>query len=144
MPAAPNPFTSEKLFKESLCLGEGGMEPAAKRKSLRPCIQTEGQMSSWRERLCGSVVLKSTGEAEGASLSRFTKPTDNISCGGGFFPAKSNLANQKTIKGNIVLPTQEYSILVLNNDGSAVIYSDAEPVKADETEMENCEPVFKS
>lgn len=101
-------------------------------------------MSSWRERLCGSVVLKSAGDSEGASLNRFIKPTDNISCGGGFFPAKSNLANQKTIKGNIVLPTQEYSILVLNNDGSAVIYSDAEPVKNDETEMENLEPLFKS
>lgn len=101
-------------------------------------------MSSWRERLCGSVVLKSAGSTQDVSLSKFIKPSENVSCGGGFFPAKSNLANQKTFKGNIVLPTQEYSILVLKNDGSAVIYSDAEPVKNDEAEMENLAPVFKS
>lgn len=101
-------------------------------------------MHSWRERLCGSVVLKSASGTQGSSLNKFISPSENISCGGGFFPAKTNLANQKTLKGNLVLPTQEYSILVLKNDGTAVIYSDAEPVMSDEADSEQTAPIFKS
>jgi len=84
-------------------------------------------MSSWRDRLCGSVALGNGDEEIQESLKQFSNPNDSISCGGGFFPAHRNMANLKTMSNNFVLPTKRYSVLVFRDDGSAVIYSDVEP-----------------
>jgi len=88
-----------------------------------------GNMSSWRERLCGSVVMLPANKHidEEISLEAFKRPNQNVSCGGGFFKTNKNLANVSTAKfSNVVLPTTKYSVLIVKGDGSAVIYSDTE------------------
>ena len=82
-------------------------------------------MSSWRERLCGSIVVMPDEEDYFASLEQFVNPNESLSCGGGFFPVNENVANMAT-NPNFMLPTKAYSVLVLKEDGSAVIYSDDE------------------
>lgn len=85
-------------------------------------------MSSWRDRLCGSVAMKNANEESDASLQQFLNPNESISCGGGFYPTHKNMANMQTYNRNsFVLPTHRYSVLVFKDDGSAVIYSDVEP-----------------
>lgn len=89
-------------------------------------------MSSWRERLCGSIVLKSVASESDASMEQMLKPNQTLSCGGGFFPVAQNEANMKSFRENFVLPTTRYSVLIFKKDGSAVIYSDDENAKADD------------
>lgn len=83
-------------------------------------------MSSWRERLCGSVVLKSVASENNASMAQVLNPNQTLRCGGGFFPVAQNEANMKSFRENFVLPTSRYSVLIFKKDGSAVIYSDDE------------------
>lgn len=64
-------------------------------------------------------------EEQLGSLEQFVNPNETISCGGGFFPVNENVANMST-NPNFVLPTKAYSVLVLKEDGSAIIYSDDE------------------
>ena len=89
-------------------------------------------MSSWRDRLCGSVAMGNPGDQDREKLEQFFNPNHNISCGGGFYPASYNSANMSTHKKNFVLPTKNYSVLIFKEDGSAVIYSDDEPISASE------------
>lgn len=84
-------------------------------------------MSSWRDRLCGSMVMANVGEEARPPLQQFMNPGHSISCGGGFFPANHNIANMKTVNSSFLLPTKSYSVLIFKEDGSAVIYSDEEP-----------------
>ncbi len=93
-------------------------------------------MTSWRDRLCGSQVLAAPGDQKETALEQFLHPSDQLSCGGGFFPTiQQNVANLKTHNKNVVLPTDTYSVLIFKDDGSAVIYSDQELARDDE-EME--------
>ena len=91
-------------------------------------------MLSWRDRMCGSIsVAAPSASMNQDTLNKFMKPTEEISCGGGFFPPARNLANQATTPNqSFVLPTEAYSILVLKSDGNAVIYSDEAPRAEDE------------
>ena len=91
-------------------------------------------MSSWRERLCGSIVLKSVASENDASMGQILTPNQTLSCGGGFFPIAQNEANMKSFRENFMLPTTKYSVLVFKNDGSAIIYSDDENTVSDDKE----------
>lgn len=104
------------------------------------------RMTSWRERLCGSVALKSPGDESEISLKNFINPNERISCGGAYYSAGQNAANMKTYKQiNFLLPTETYSVLVFKDDGSAVIYSDAEPkVSAEDIDFDGMFKFFSS
>jgi hypothetical protein len=94
-------------------------------------------MSSWRNRLCGSAVTKSQDEEAQNSIDNIVNAPQHISCGGGFFPAsqiKGGSANMKTYGASFILPTKEYSVLIFKDDGSAVIYTDAEKLAIEENE----------
>lgn len=85
-------------------------------------------MLSWRQRLCGSEVQSRDDQEAMASLKTFMNPCETLSSGGSFFPTvDQNMANLATTSSkNIVFPTEDYSVLVFKDDGSAVIYSDTE------------------
>lgn len=85
-------------------------------------------MTSWRDRLCGSVVVKNPGEEGAASIRELLGSNQILTCGGGFFPVNLNNANMTTFRSNFILPTQKYSVLVFKKDGNAVIYSEEEEV----------------
>lgn len=86
-------------------------------------------MMSWRERLCGSVVLKNANEEGGtASIKQLLGQNEILTCGGGFFPVNLNTANMSSIKSSFILPTDKYSVLVFKQDGNAVIYSEEDEV----------------
>lgn len=85
-------------------------------------------MASWKDRLCGSLVIKNQGEEEPTSIKQMLGSNQMLSCGGGFFPVNLNNANMTTFKNNFILPTQKYSVLIFKNDGNAVIYSEEEEV----------------
>lgn len=89
-------------------------------------------MTSWRDRLCGSVVLKSASgeDAPPASIQQLLGSNEILSCGGGFFPVNVNTANMSSFKSNFVLPTDKYSVLIFKQDGNAVIYSEEDAVVA--------------
>lgn len=89
-------------------------------------------MSTWRERLCGSIAGGLEDEEAKESLQQFLNPNENLSCGGGFFPNTSNEANLQTYTSNFLLPTKTYSVLIFRNDGSAVIYSDNEETNSND------------
>lgn len=89
-------------------------------------------MTSWRERLCGSTVMGDKEAESSASLKQFLNPSSSVSCGGGFFPTLKNVANMQTLRSNIVLPTDQYSVLMFKQDGTAVIYSDSETTGSSE------------
>lgn len=89
-------------------------------------------MSTWRDRLCGSIAMARPSEEGQPPLHQFINPSPTISCGGGYYPANQNMANMKTVKSSFLLPTKTYSVLVFKDDGSAVIYSDEEPKTAQE------------
>lgn len=100
-------------------------------------------MTSWRERLCGSVALNNQREESTASLQQFLTPNETVSCGGGFFPTTKNMANMQTFRAGVVLPTDQYSVLMFRQDGTAVIYSDtdqAAPAEEYEVEEESSPP----
>ncbi len=83
--------------------------------------------------MCGSISVGTpSATMHQDTLKQFMQPTEQISCGGGFFPPARNLANQSTLNQSFVLPTEAYSILVLKSDGNAVIYSDETPREDDE------------
>jgi hypothetical protein len=84
----------------------------------------EAVMSPWRERLCGTVVLKSVNDQAQPSISLVAEPTTTLSCGGSHFSPETNKANMTTLRNHFVLPTDYYSVLVFNKEGNAVIYSD--------------------
>lgn len=83
---------------------------------------------SWRERLCGSVVLKSPGEEGTASIKQLLGQNEILTCGGGFYPVNLNTANMASFKNNFILPTDKYSVLVFKQNGNAVIYSEEDEV----------------
>jgi hypothetical protein len=85
-------------------------------------------MMSWRERLCGSVVLKTPGEEGSASIKQLLGQNEILTCGGGFYPVNLNTANMSSFKNNFILPTDKYSVLVFKQDGNAVIYSEEDEV----------------
>jgi hypothetical protein len=81
-------------------------------------------MNSWRERLCGTVALKSVNEATVPSISQLLDPTTALSCGGQNQLPQNQSTTFSKFKKNFILPTDFYSVLVFNKEGSAVIYSD--------------------
>jgi hypothetical protein len=85
-------------------------------------------MMSWRERLCGTIVLKGLGEAEtpNVSMDQILKPSDVMSDGGSMQKSSSNAANMGTFQKNFILPTECYSVMMFNDEGTAVIFSDEE------------------
>lgn len=85
-------------------------------------------MTSWRDRLCGSQVVKNPGENGASTIQQLLGSNEILSCGGGFFPVNMNNANMTTFKSSFILPTQKYSVLVFKKDGNAVIYSEEEEV----------------
>lgn len=86
-------------------------------------------VTTWKDRLCGSIVLKSsTEEAESTTIQQLLGSNQILSCGGGFFPVNTNNANMTTFRNNFILPTKKYSVLVFKQDGNAVIYSEEEDV----------------
>lgn len=93
-------------------------------------------MVSWKDRLCGSIVTKNSGEEEVTSVKQLLSSNQMMSCGGGFFPVNLNNANMTTFKNNFILPTQKYSVLIFKNDGNAVIYSEEEDVVRSGSEVQ--------
>ena len=83
--------------------------------------------------MCGSISQGApSATMHQDTLKKFMQPSEQISCGGGFFPPAHNLANQSTTPNqSFVLPTAAYSVLVLKSDGNAVIYSDEAPREDD-------------
>lgn len=91
-------------------------------------------MSSWRDRLCGTVALRSVNQSAVPSISQLLDPTQTLSCGGqNQLPQNQNTSFAKS-KKNIVLPTDYYSVLVFNKEGNAVIYSDNQVEVSEEIE----------
>lgn len=80
----------------------------------------------WKDRLCGSAF--SGNSEKRATLEQLLISNKILSCGGGYFPVTQNSANMSTTQENCILPTQKYSILVFNEEGHAVIYSEDEEV----------------
>ena len=86
-------------------------------------------MITWKDRLCGSIVLKtSTEEGEATTIQQLLTSNQILSCGGGFFPLNTNNANMTTFRNSFILPTKKYSVLIFKQDGNAVIYSEEEDV----------------
>lgn len=84
-------------------------------------------MASWRDRLCGTIALRSVNQTEpDVTVTQINNPSEIMSCGGVWCKANQNDANMKTFKSNFVLPTENYSIMIFNKDGNAVIFSDGE------------------
>lgn len=93
-------------------------------------------MTGWRERLCGSSITQDEEAEAWASLQQFAHPPRTISCGGGFYPVNENVANMST-NPNFLLPTNDYSVLVFREDGTAVIYSESEGKRSsDESDVD--------
>lgn len=84
-------------------------------------------MLSWRDRLCGSLVPGRDNKQIQELLKRFACPTRTLSCGGAFLRAEPVPHGAYRLDKNFLLPTRDYSVLILRNDGSVVIYSDSEP-----------------
>lgn len=85
-------------------------------------------MTTWRERLCGTIVLRGLGEKDTpeASIDQILKPSDVMSNGGTIHKAPENAANMSTFRKNFILPTERYSVMMFNEEGTAVIFSDDE------------------
>lgn len=82
-------------------------------------------MTSWREKLCGTLVQNPSNQnTEVSSLQNVLKSNAQLSCGGGFLP-NQNTAHLKT-NTNVILPTEKYAVMILKTNGSAVIYSEDE------------------
>lgn len=91
-------------------------------------------MNSWRERLCGTVALKSVNQSSTPSISQLLDPTTALSCGGQNQLPQNQSTTFSKFKKNFILPTDFYSVLVFNKEGSAVIYSDNQQEAGEEME----------
>lgn len=93
-----------------------------------------GAVLDWKDRLCGSEVMREKNEDamaqdESVTIQKLLASNEVLSCGGGFFPVViNNAANMKTFRSSFILPTSKYSVLVFKDDGNAVIYSEDEEV----------------
>jgi len=87
-------------------------------------------MSTWRDRLCGSIALNQSKDQQ-TSMESIKNPSQTLCCGGGHFPEDKKML-VSPYKGNFFLPTKAYSVLVFKTDGTAVIYSDSEAPLTDE------------
>lgn len=84
-------------------------------------------MTSWRQRLCGSQIAKGHNESEESyDLQQVLQSNESLSHGGGLL-ANKNPANLKT-SHSVMLPTENYAVLILNKNGQAVIYSEDENI----------------
>lgn len=109
---------------------------AALKQAAEPMMGKEGAvMTSWRERLCGTVALRGVNDSAQPSISLVAEPTTTLSCGGNHFTPETNKANMTTLKNHFVLPTDYYSVLVFNKEGNAVIYSDNRSCGPEEIEV---------
>ncbi len=89
-------------------------------------------MTSWRDRLCGSEAVTHSNNDADATLHQNLNTSNSLSCGGGHYPADLCTPNMKTFHGTFLLPTTEYAVLLFRDDGSAIIYSDAENYAAED------------
>lgn len=93
-------------------------------------------MSSWRDRLCGTIALRSVNQMATPSISQIMDPSNNLSSGGqNQLPETPKSNTLGKFKKNFVLPTDYYSVLVFNKEGNAVIYSDNQPEATEEHEF---------
>ncbi len=84
-------------------------------------------MTSWRERLCGTVALRPASDDDSLQdLAQVLKANPHFSHGGGFLLNK-NPAHLKTAR-SVILPTEKYAVMILKTDGHAVIYSEDEAI----------------
>ena len=84
-------------------------------------------MENIKEIVCGSEVIPQEEELTN-SLEKLLKANDILTCGGGYFPLFENIANVSTQRDGCILPTEQYSVLLFNEEGNAVIYSEDEEI----------------
>jgi len=88
-------------------------------------------MISWREKLCGSVAVQDDdGEMPFDNLQQVLRSNEQLSHGGGFLPTRNPAHLQTTSAStvNVILPTEKYAVMILKNNGQAVIYSEDEKI----------------
>lgn len=96
-------------------------------------IEEDSNMSSWRQRLCGTTIAKNHDESdEFYSLDQVLRSNESLSHGGGALG--QNQANLKTAH-QVILPTENYAVLILKRDGQAVIYSEDEAITKTQDEF---------
>lgn len=90
-------------------------------------------MTTWRQQFCGTQALQAvTQKGKSLTLDQIVNPSETMSHGGQFAYKQENITQMKTFKGNFVLPTDHYSILLFKDNGNAVIYSDNDKQTGDE------------